>query len=249
MQLPFRKVKYSNKGTYGHLAVISGQKIGASTLSAKAALRFGSGLVSLVGAKDLKRPHTLMHSYDIPENATAIALGMGLGNALSVKELNHLLENDLPLVADADIFHMSILNKILTRKNVVLTPHPKEFVMLLKHVKLADITVAELQEQRFKYAQLFCEKFPSIVLVLKGANVIIGLYDEFYINPHGTPALAKGGSGDVLSGLIGALLTQSYKPLDAAINASLAHAKLALNYKGADFSLTPDDLIEGIGYL
>ena len=79
--------------------------------------------------------------------------------------------------------------------------------------------------------------------------VIIGKENEFYINPLGISALAKGGSGDILSGLVGALLAQGYKPLNAAINASLAHTKLGHNYKGADFSLTPEDLINGIGNL
>jgi len=249
IKLPHRSKKDAHKGSYGHLAVISGQKIGASTLSAKAALRFGTGLVSLVGAKDLKRPHTIMHSYEIPQNATAIALGMGLGEVLSSKELHAFLDNDLPLIGDADIFHMEILDRILLRENVVLTPHPKEFVALLKYTQLADIDIAELQQSRFKYVELFCKAYPRIVLLLKGANVIIGQDEEFFVNPHGTQALAKGGSGDVLSGLIGALLAQKYTSLEAAIHASLAHVKLVLAYKGNDFSLTPDDLIAQIGNL
>jgi len=249
IELPYRNKKNSHKGNYGHLAVISGQKIGASTISAKAALRFGAGLVSLVGTKDLKRPHTLMHSYMIPQNATAIALGMGLGDALSEEEVLAFLDNDLPMIADADIFHMDILEQLLVRENIVLTPHPKEFVALLKRTNLADITVATLQEQRFKFAELFCTNYPNVVLVLKGANVIIGRGEDFFVNPHGTSALAKGGSGDVLSGLIGALLAQCYTPLNAALHASLTHTRLALSYTGSDFSLTPDDLIEQIGNL
>jgi NAD(P)H-hydrate repair Nnr-like enzyme with NAD(P)H-hydrate dehydratase domain len=93
---------------------------------------------------------------------------------------------------------------------------------------------------------MFCAAFPHATLLLKGANVILACGSEFYINPHGTSALAKGGSGDVLSGLVGALLAQGYSPLESAINASLTHTKLACGFKGADFSLTPDDLIDGI---
>jgi ADP-dependent NAD(P)H-hydrate dehydratase / NAD(P)H-hydrate epimerase len=249
IKLPFRNKQDSHKGTYGHLAVISGQKTGASTLSARAALRFGAGLVSLVGPKDLSRPHTIMHSYHMPHNTTAIAIGMGLGEELSLKDLLALLDNDLALIADADIFHMELLDKILLRDNVVLTPHPKEFVALLKYTQLAEIDVVELQRDRFKYVELFCKNYPCVVLVLKGANVIIGQNEEFFVNPYGTSALAKGGSGDVLSGLIGALLAQDYSTLEAAIHASLAHVKLAAAYKGNDFSLTPDDLINEIGNL
>ncbi len=249
LELPYRNQKDTHKGSYGHLALAYGEKIGASTLSAKAALRFGAGLVSLVGTPNSKVPNTIMQSEVLPLNTTALAIGMGLGDEFSSKELDAFLNNSLALIADADIFYMDILEKILRRENIVLTPHPKEFIALLKFTNLADISISELQRDRFKYIKLFCSNYPKAVLVLKGANVIIGENEKFYINPHGTSALAKGGSGDVLSGLIGALLAQGSSPLNAAINASLTHTKLVLNYKGADFSLTPDDLIRGIGKL
>lgn len=249
IQLPHRTKKDSHKGSYGHLAVACGQMSGASIMSAMSALRFGSGLVTLVGFEKIEIPHSLMYSHEVANNATALALGMGLGGEFSKIELAKFLENKLPLIADADIFYMPMILDILKRDRVVLTPHVKEFSSLLKITKIADVTVAELQKKRFEYAEMFCEKYPHVVLLLKGANVIIAKDKELYINPHGTSALAKGGSGDVLSGLVGALLAQGYEPLDAAINASLAHVKLALNYQGADFSLTPDDLINGISIL
>jgi ADP-dependent NAD(P)H-hydrate dehydratase / NAD(P)H-hydrate epimerase len=249
LKLPYRDKKDTHKGSFGHLAVACGEKPGASTLSAKAALRFGSGLVTLVGAQNIKMPNTIMHTFTLPKKATALAMGMGMGDEFTQDELDNFLDNSLPLVADADIFNMELLGKILLRKNVVLTPHPKEFISLLKYTGLAKIDIEELQNNRFKYAELFCAKYPNVVLLLKGANVIIGQNDKFFINAYGTSSLAKGGTGDVLSGLIGALLAQGRDALDATINASLAHTKLALNYKGADFSLTPDDLISGIGNL
>ncbi|MCF6309529.1 MAG: NAD(P)H-hydrate dehydratase [Sulfurimonas sp.] len=249
LKLPYRDKKDSHKGSFGHLAVACGDKSGASTMSALTALKFGSGLVTLVGFKDIEIPHTIMSSHVVPKNATALALGMGLGNEFNNIELEKFLDNDLPLIGDADIFNMSIILEILKRKNIVITPHVKEFVRLLKMTDIADISVEELQKNRFKYAEKFCKKFVYVTLVLKGANVIIAKGNEFYINPHGTSALAKGGSGDVLSGLVGALLAQGESCLDAAINASLAHTELALNYDGADFSLTPDDLIDGIKQL
>ncbi|MEA3229169.1 MAG: NAD(P)H-hydrate dehydratase [Campylobacterota bacterium] len=249
LKLPYRTKKSSHKGTFGHLALASGEKLGASVLSAESALRFGTGLVTLVGFKESQIPHTIMSSHRLPSNTTALALGMGLGSEFSDTELLELLDNKLPLIADADIFYMPIIKEILKRDNVVITPHPKEFVALLKMLNLADIDIQTLQKNRFKYAELFSNSFANITLLLKGANVIIAQNNQFFINPHGISALAKGGSGDVLSGLIGALLAQNYTALDSAINASLAHTKLAQNYKGADFSLTPNDLIEGIGNL
>jgi hydroxyethylthiazole kinase-like uncharacterized protein yjeF len=246
IKLPFRDKKDSHKGSFGHLALACGDKPGASILSALSALRFGCGLVTLVGYENLFLPHSILYSHTLAKNTTALALGMGLGDEFSNEELDKFLDNTLPLIVDADIFSKPILHKILQRKNIVLTPHPKEFVSLLKATKLADISISKLQKERFKYVEIFADAYPDATLLLKGANVIIAKKDEFYINPHGKANLAKGGSGDVLSGLIGALLAQGYTPLQSAINASLAHTKLSLNYKGADFSLTPDDLIEEI---
>ncbi len=247
--LPNRTQKNSHKGSYGHLALACGTKSGASILSAKSALRFGVGLVTLVGFKEESIPYSIMFSHKLPSNTTAIACGMGLGDEFSDKELQKFLNNDLAMIADADIFHMPNLLTILERKKLVITPHPKEFIALLKQTNIADISIHKLQNNRFKYVELFTKRYADVTLVLKGANVIIAQNNTYFINPHGTSLLAKGGSGDVLSGLIGALLAQGYAPLDAAKNASLAHVKLAKNYKGADFSLTPEDLIEEIGNL
>lgn len=252
LKLPYRTKKDSHKGSYGHLALAYGSKAGASVLSASAALRFGVGLVTLVGYENeqvVNIPHELMYSHELPSNTTAIALGMGLGEEFSDLELESFLDNNLPIVADADIFSMPILTKILKREKVVVTPHAKEFVELLKREGIADISVSVLQKNRFKYVEIFCKKFPHVTLLLKGANVIIAKGDQFFINSHGTPSLAKGGSGDVLSGLIGALLAQGEEPFSAARNASLAHTKLAQLYEGNDFSLTPYDLIEAISKL
>ena len=247
--LPERTQKDSHKGVYGHLALACGSKAGASIVSAQSALRFGAGLVTLVGYENESVPEVIMYSHELPANTTALAIGMGLGDEFSALELDAFLDNTLPLVADADIFHMPLLLDVLKRDEVVLTPHAKEFSALLKRTGLADVSVEVLQKNRFKYVEMFTKKYPNATLLLKGANVIIAQKDEFFINPHGTSALAKGGSGDVLSGMIGALLAQGYTPLEAAKNASLAHTKLALDYKGADFSLTPYDLIEGIAKL
>ena len=249
IRVPYRTLKSSHKGSYGHLAIISGEKLGASVLCASAALRFGTALVTLLSNENPQIPTELMLSHQLPKNATAIALGMGLGIEFSQNELTQFLDNDLPLLLDADIFYHPLITDLLKREQIVLTPHPKEFVQLLHVSGLVDITVDELQRERFRYAELFAQKYKNAVLVLKGANVIIAKDDELFVNHHGTNVLAKGGSGDVLGGLIASLLAQGYTPLEASLNGSLAHTKLALNYEGANFSLSPNDLIDGIKYL
>lgn len=246
MRLPLRKTKNSHKGSFGHLAIISGEKLGASVLCASAALRFGTALVTLLSNENPQIPTELMLSHQLPKNSTTIALGMGLGIEFSQNELMQFLDNELPLLLDADIFYHPLISELLKRENIVLTPHPKEFVQLLHVSGVADISVEELQNERFKYAGLFAQKYKNSVLVLKGANVIIAKDDAIFVNPHGTNVLAKGGSGDVMGGLIASLMAQSYSPLDASITGSLAHTKLALGFKGANFSLSPNDLINGI---
>jgi len=252
MDLPFRNGKDTHKGTYGHLCVSSGEKMGASVIAALSALNFGTGLVTLltpVAHTSMSIPFELMLSPSIPANSSALALGMGLGLSFDTEILKSYLKSTLPLIVDADIFSMPIVVEILQRKKLVVTPHPLEFIRLLALAGLADISVDELQNNRFHYVAIFSQKYPHVVLLLKGANTIIAYNEKYFINANGTSALAKGGSGDVLSGLIGSLLAQGYEPFRATITASLAHTKIALSYTGSDFSLTPDDLIAGIGKL
>ena len=250
LRLPHRVSKNSHKGTFGHLVIPCGEKPGAAIISGLSALKFGSGLVSLLS--DTPTPHipySLMHTTLLPHNTSAIACGMGIGDTYTDEELLSFFDNTLPVIADADLLHKPVILELLQKEDLIVTPHPKEFISLLKLTQIADINVETLQNDRFKYCEEFSKKYPKVTLLLKGANVIIAKGDEYFINAYGTSALAKGGSGDVLSGLIGGLLAQGYNTLDAAINASLSHTKLVQNYQGADFSLTPEDLINGIGKL
>jgi hydroxyethylthiazole kinase-like uncharacterized protein yjeF len=246
LSLPLRSHTSTHKGSYGHLSVICGEKIGASIIAGSAALRFGTGLVSLISNENVTLPYELMQSHSLPSSTTAIAVGMGLGEEFGDDELAQLLDNTYPLVLDADIFYHTLFSTLLMRKQIVLTPHPKEFIHILRVCGIADIEVATLQNDRFTYVERFCAAYPNAVLLLKGANVIIGTQERFFINPHGTVALAKGGSGDVLSGLIGALLAQGYEPLNAAIQASLTHTLAAQKFDKNNYALTPYDIIEGI---
>lgn len=251
LKLPYRHKKMSNKGSFGHVSVIAGEKEGASTLACTSAFNFGAGLVSLVGEKYTNMPIYIMNSQTIPQTSNVIVVGMGLGNRVSDEKLHEfLVPTSKALVIDADLFYREIIIELLELKdNIVLTPHPKEFSALLKLVGLADIGVNEIQSNRFKWARLFSKKFPNAVLLLKGANTIITQGDTLYVNSLGSSKLAKGGSGDVLAGMIGALMAQNYSPLDSALSASLAHATVANNLKCANFALNPLDLCEGIKWL
>ncbi len=246
INLPHRLEHNSHKGSFGHLSIICGEKEGASIIAGSAALRFGAGLVTLLSNENVQLPNELMQSHLLPNTTTAIAFGMGLGNEFSDYELKSHLEHNLPMVLDADIFAHPMFLTLLKRKNLILTPHPKEFTTILKVCKIATIDVETLQKNRFLYVEKFSKLYPDTVLLLKGANVIIAQDESFFINPHGSNILAKAGSGDVLSGLIGSLLAQGYTPLQAAIHGSLAHTLSAKAFGKNSYALTPQDLIEGI---
>ena len=272
LKLPSRIQKTTHKGTYGHLAVIAGEKEGAGILSALSALHFGIGLVTIVGDLKSSLPYSVMQDGRLPANTTAIALGMGFGSDWQSERVQEVIKSKEPIILDADIFHSATIEKFLeqTERAIVLTPHPKEFValwnrlfggeasaslvtvegdqaMLKPHFRELDI--ATLQSMRLHYVREFCRYYPHITLLLKGANSIIAQDKECFVNPHGSAKLSKGGSGDVLSGLIGALLAQGYSSLDAAIQASLALTAGARRYNGSSYAMLPTDLIEEIGQL
>ncbi|QPH87343.1 NAD(P)H-hydrate dehydratase [Campylobacter concisus] len=241
--LPNRKNQCVNKGDFGHAFIVSGEHIGASMLCAKAAFAFGTGLVSVISNESLNLPTQIMQVSKISEKMNAGALGMGLGKK-GIEELDAQILKGKKLVLDADIFYSSKVLDLLN-ENCVLTPHPKEFCSLLRLCNIADIDVKTLQENRFAYAKSWSEKCKA-VLVLKGANTIIAKDGKIYIMPYGKNTLAKGGSGDVLSGLVLALLAQDYEPLSAAISATLAHALSLKNFKKNSYALSPIDIIKGV---
>ncbi|WQW35030.1 NAD(P)H-hydrate dehydratase [Helicobacter pylori] len=244
LKLPLRDKKNAHKGDYGHAHVLLGKHSGAGLLSALSALSFGSGVVSIQALESEitsnNKPLELVFCENFPNPLSAFALGMGLENI--PKDFNKWLEL-APCVLDAGVFyHKEVLQAL--EKEVVLTPHPKEFLSLLKLVGI-HISMLELLDNKLEIARDFSQKYPKVVLLLKGANTLIAHQGRVFINILGSVALAKAGSGDVLAGLILSLLSQHYTPLDAAINASLAHALAGLEFKN-NYALTPLDLIEKI---
>ncbi|WRA04439.1 NAD(P)H-hydrate dehydratase [Helicobacter pylori] len=244
LKLPLRDRKNAHKGDYGHAHVLLGKHSGAGLLSALSALSFGSGVVSIQALEceitSNNKPLELIFCENFPNPLSAFALGMGLENI--PKDFNKWLEL-APCVLDAGVFYHKEMLQAL-EKEVILTPHPKEFLSLLKLVGI-NISMLELLDNKLEIARDFSQKYPKVVLLLKGANTLIAHQGRVFINNLGSVALAKAGSGDVLAGLIVSLLSQNYTPLDAAINASLAHALAGLEFKN-NYALTPLDLIEKI---
>lgn len=249
MKLPHRDwSKITHKGSFGHLAVVVGQKEGAGILTGSSALSFGAGLVTLVGDIQTSLPLSLMQDIEIPTKTTAIALGMGFGSDFDEDIVDEVLDNEAHLILDADIFSSERVIEFLeqTNREIVLTPHPKEFVSLWNMVIDEPISISLLQANRFNKVREFCSVFPNITLLLKGANMIIAQDNKLWVNPHGTSQLSKGGSGDVLSGLIGGLLAQGWSGIESAIHGSLALTSSAKKYKGNSYAMLPIDLIDNL---
>ena len=257
LHLPTRVVQNVNKGGFGHVSVVMGEKPGAGIIAATAAFAFGAGLVTLVcPARPVCCPYHLMDSPTPPAATNALALGMGLGvpptgtphQGSQAAEVLAWLDAhpDVACVFDADILkYKGIESLIQSRKEAVLTPHPKEFATLLSLCGLGDYDVPYVVENRFDLVREFCAKFPQAVLILKGANVLIAQGVKVSVNTFGSPCLAKGGSGDVLAGLVAALSAQHYTLYDAAVSASLAHA-LASRRAKSSYGMTPFELIEHV---
>jgi NAD(P)H-hydrate epimerase len=208
-----------HKGKRGHALIIGGAPgmRGAGRLAATAALRAGAGLVTL--ASDGDAPDSVMTKpFDVAlDTFDAIVIGPGLGTGDAARRRVHdVLASELPAVLDADALNLLADDPTAIAKAsgpVVLTPHPGEAARLL------GITVAEVEGDRLAAARALAAKTRAVV-VLKGARTIVcdGTIDDEHcaINPTGGPALATAGSGDVLAGVIGALLAQGVTAADAA---------------------------------
>ena len=194
----------SNKGMYGHVLVIGGApgKSGAAAMAGLAALRAGAGLVSVACADASKLvPELMTESLEhfSLERKTVIAVGPGLGPAQELVK-NLMSEAKVPMVIDADGLN-SIAGTDFRGRGVetILTPHPGEMARLVGG-KFTD---------RLATARAFARD-KNVCLVLKGQGTLIALPDgHVWVNPTGSPSMAKGGTGDILTGMIAGLVAQS----------------------------------------
>lgn len=254
--------KFSHKGSFGHLLMIAGDhtKMGAAILSSKAALRSGAGLVTLHHPKEsgssLNVVPEVMSSRDnhveaftsVPDLSkySNIAIGPGLGTRKQTANALKMLLQEVsnPMVFDADALNILSDNKTwlsFIPSQSVLTPHVKEFDRLLGKSKNSF--------ERIEKAKAFSKKY-NVYLILKGAHTMIFTpTGHVYFNSTGNPGMATGGSGDVLTGIIGALIAQQYSSLEASILGVFLHGlagDIAAEKIGFE-SLIASDIIENLG--
>jgi hydroxyethylthiazole kinase-like uncharacterized protein yjeF len=231
--------KWDHKGTYGHSLIIGGSygKMGAVILASKAALKIGSGLVSAYIPKcgysilQISVPEVMVEVdtdsvltyFNFKTNPTVIGIGPGMGTAEKTEQgfENFIKDNKLPLVIDADGINLLSRNQPLLSylpKNTILTPHPKELERL--------IGAWENDYEKLKKVAEFSKKH-AVIVVIKGAHTVVIQDNIMYFNSTGNQALATGGSGDVLTGIITGLIAQGYEPINAAIFSVYLHGKTA----------------------
>ncbi|NVK28414.1 MAG: NAD(P)H-hydrate dehydratase [Flavobacteriia bacterium] len=256
---PDRKA-FSHKGDYGHALIAAGHKgmLGAAVLSTKACLRSGAGLVTThvpgmggdvlqISAPEamvqLDHNETSITSIPIPKKITAVGVGPGLGREKSsFNALTALLEEvDVPLLIDADALHLMSITDSWSKlpANSILTPHAGEF-----HTMTGEEFVDSIS--RLEAARSWAKEHNCVVL-LKGAySAICDSDGSVYFNGSGHPALAAGGSGDVLSGIITGLLAQGIAPLKAAILGAWIHGKAGeeVAIDRGEHALIASDLID-----
>ncbi|MEW9580437.1 NAD(P)H-hydrate dehydratase [Paraburkholderia sp. DGU8] len=231
----------TNKGTFGSLAVVGGDTgmCGAPILAARAALFCGAGKVHVAllgeGAPPYDPPHPelMLHALDdLPlDTMDALAVGCGMGHRdCAMRVMHDVLPLDVPKLFDADALNLiakdPALAAELTARGVqgdpcILTPHPLEAARLLGS------DAPGVQRDRLSAARALAARFASVV-VLKGSGTIIAAPDgRLAINPTGNAALATGGTGDVLGGIIGALLAQRLPRYEAALAGVYLHGLAA----------------------
>jgi NAD(P)H-hydrate epimerase len=268
--IPQRK-NNSHKGSYGHCLIVAGSKqmIGASLLAATGCYRSGAGLVTLaipecifpaVSARivepiiwlwPFEDGHFSQDSWQMLPNANrefnCLAIGPGIGQWPEGEKWlkNVCLSTHVPIVLDADALNLLARDKgwLKTRKQpVILTPHPKEMA------RLCGISVNEVQKNRPAITREFAVE-NQVYVVLKGNYTIIAAPDgRVFVNTSGSSALAKGGTGDVLTGMIAAFVATNSDILSGIISAVFVHG-LAGELAGeeCEHSVLASDVANQIG--
>ena len=244
----------SHKGTHGHALLIAGSsdKMGAAIIASKACLRSGVGLLTVAFSPEQKNvlfnsiPEAMYANSCVMNDLSpfnAIGIGPGIGvDEISLQYIYELYENKLPVVFDADALNLIAKYKIDWKHfnfPFVLTPHPKEFDRLFgEHDSESERRITTIQKAK----ELNC------VIVLKGHKTFITDGIQTFENTTGNSGLAKGGSGDALTGMITSFLAQGYTTLEATKLGVYLHglaADITLQTQSEE-SMLITDVIENI---
>ena len=236
-----QRPKDSHKGTFGHVLNIAGSGFysGAAYFSSIAPLKVGAGRVTLASAETVLRsvsalsPDIILLPINTAKdilskigNYNVVSIGCGLSLSAQTEKLFekllHGLENsDLPVVIDADGLNILSKNHVNLPPNTILTPHPLELSRLL------GVSVETILKQSEFWVRKCCEKFNCTTVLKIHKTIVADNKGRIYTNNTGNTALSKGGSGDVLTGMITGFLAQGLSTFDASILAVYLHGRIA----------------------
>jgi len=262
-QLPKRKAD-SHKGDYGRVLIVAGSRgmAGAATLAAEAAYRSGAGLVyiacpaAIVDVMSIKTTCAVVWPFEerqavgqileFSQKCDVAVIGPGLSQAPAIAEAVREVVGaiEIPLVLDADGLNaFEAFPELLGRGSAprVITPHPGEAARLLKSLP------SDIQANRAAVAKDLAERFLAVA-VLKGHRTIVADGKQSYVNKTGNPGMATGGTGDILAGMIGALIGQKLSPYDAACLGVHLHGKAGdiAARKVGQISMMATDLLQAL---
>lgn len=254
----------AHKGDHGALGIVGSARgtVGAGTLSARAAVMSGCGRVYLV-RPDLNDGFVLDPLFpeimivDVLQSRhrpiTTWLLGPGLGESDAAHQIvSECIRRNAPIVMDADALNLIAQDPALARQvarregSTVITPHPAEAARLLQS------STEAVQSDRTHAARELANRFRAIALLKGAGSIIADLDGSTQMNPTGNAALATGGTGDVLAGLIAALIAQGISPIDAVITGSRVHgqaAEILTERLGGMIGITASELIPEIRQL
>jgi NAD(P)H-hydrate epimerase len=256
----------THKGSYGHVYVWAGEeeKMGASLISAEASYRSGCGLVTLVGDKALRdkiNKELMLISAEawlkshVKDQKAVLVIGPGLGvNEKNTKYLFQLLKTKLPIVFDADAItilssHKKEALKLLSERKPeinLFTPHPKEAS------RMAGISTEEIEADRYSFCQDLAKEWNSFVLLKGKGTLISDPKGNIRVVNQGNTLLAKGGSGDLLAGLVASLVAQGMSAEEALSSGSFIQGLCAERVKdrrGEEISGLVTDLIKELPHV
>ncbi len=258
-----RRDPLANKGTYGKLLIVAGSvgMCGAAYLSALAAYRTGAGLVKIYTAREncsvlqMQLPEAIVEGYDgdvseeaiaeVYQWATTMVIGPGLGRGTLPKRLVEvaLKRTTVPMVMDSDALNaiaedLSLTNRC--RDNIIITPHMKEMS------RLTGDSIEEIKKSPIQYAREYSKQNKVTCLLKDATSVITDGLEQTYLNINGTSVLAKGGTGDVLTGIVAGLLCVGMIPVHAAAYGAYLHAEAGIkaNEEHWDHGVIASDLIK-----
>lgn len=262
----------AHKGDFGNVLIIGGSSSmrGAAALASLSALRSGAGRVNLASVEkcidtaSVIAPEATYIELDCDdygfmlydssrnvlekamESADAVLIGCGMGVTRDTAEITRFVAENAkcPVIIDADGINCiaSDIDILLKKKtDIILTPHPGEMARLL------ECSTGEIAADRFAAAEKYAEKY-GVTVVLKGAGTIVADSSVTAVNPTGNPGMSRGGSGDVLAGIIASVVAQGYSPFEASCAGAYIHGlagDIAAENHGQE-AMLPRDIIDAL---